>query len=108
MPIPPLGCGEDQSDTMKNESCSASGFASYRKVARDFFFLKNTNQISLPLKTLQRIPCCLKYTRFRHLSKTARPLAICISYPGSPPPPLPHGAPGKTCSRRSCLPVIPS
>ena len=40
MPIPPLGCGEDRSDTMKNESCSASGFASYRKSARDFFFFK--------------------------------------------------------------------
>ena len=50
-------CGGDQRDTMKNESCSASGFVSYRKGARDFFFfLKNTNQISLPLKIFQRIP----------------------------------------------------
>ena len=33
-------CGGDQRDTMKNESCSASGFVSYRKGARDFFFFK--------------------------------------------------------------------
>ena len=46
-------CGEDQSDTMKNESCSASGFISYRKVARDFFFFLNANQVSLSLKTLK-------------------------------------------------------
>lgn len=46
-------CGENQSDTMKNESCSASGFISYRKVARDFFFFFLNAKPS-------KAHCCLK------------------------------------------------
>lgn len=44
-----LACGEDQNDTIKNESSPASGFISYRKDTSDFFFSsENTNQSPLP------------------------------------------------------------
>lgn len=46
-----LPCGRDQTDTMKNESCSASGFVSYRKVARDFFFLRTQIRYHFRLKS---------------------------------------------------------
>lgn len=72
-----LACGEDQNDTIKNESSPASGFISYRKDTSDFFFPQRT-QIShhFLLKTLHSVPAHKhKLKANRHSPQTS---ATCL------------------------------
>lgn len=73
-----LACGEDQNDTIKNESSPASGFISYRKDTSDFFFFSQRTQIShhFLLKTLHSVPAHKhKLKANRHSPQTS---ATCL------------------------------